>query len=301
MSVLLPAPFSPSRAWTSPTRTSKSTPSLATTPGKRLTMPRRSTARAAGGAGGGWTSGARVMRRFGSAGMCEARDERIAAGLDLVGLTGRARAASPRFRRSTSTCRSCTRCRGRRAGTGRGRTARASRPRRGAACRCCPSSGPAKTSKRVNLPASMSARVSLTSLTSASREVLDAHARRLALHEAEEAHRAGVGVEVLVAGLVRAGLDLLGDPGVLGTPDPVRGGQAALDLAGVGVVVGDAPLALLLGDVGDRARVGAGEDDLGARVEERRGALLLLDRVVPGVDEPDVHRALGARLLHAAA
>ncbi len=46
MSVDLPAPFSPSRACTSPTRTSKSTLSLATTPGKRLTIPRISTARA---------------------------------------------------------------------------------------------------------------------------------------------------------------------------------------------------------------------------------------------------------------
>src|SRR3990170_7089308 len=44
MSVLLPAPFSPRRAWISPTRRSKSTPSLATTPGKRLTIPRISTA-----------------------------------------------------------------------------------------------------------------------------------------------------------------------------------------------------------------------------------------------------------------
>src|SRR3954470_16270277 len=37
--VLLPAPFSPSRAWTSPGRTSKSTSSRATTPGKTLRMP----------------------------------------------------------------------------------------------------------------------------------------------------------------------------------------------------------------------------------------------------------------------
>ncbi len=35
-------------------------------------------------------------------------------------------------------------------------------------------------------------------------------------------------------------------------------------------------------------------------VEQRGGAGLLLDRVVPGVDEHDVHRALGAGLLHAA-
>src|SRR6476661_7025414 len=42
--VLLPAPFSPSSAWTSPRRRSKSTSSLASTPGKRLTIPRASTA-----------------------------------------------------------------------------------------------------------------------------------------------------------------------------------------------------------------------------------------------------------------
>src|SRR4051794_32886295 len=39
ISVLLPAPFSPSRACTSPVRTSKSTSSRATTPGKILRMP----------------------------------------------------------------------------------------------------------------------------------------------------------------------------------------------------------------------------------------------------------------------
>ena len=38
-SVDFPAPFSPSKACTSPARASKSTPSLATTPGNRLTMP----------------------------------------------------------------------------------------------------------------------------------------------------------------------------------------------------------------------------------------------------------------------
>src|SRR5436190_10899919 len=42
--VLLPAPFSPSRAWISPGRTLKSTASLARTPGKALTMPRASSA-----------------------------------------------------------------------------------------------------------------------------------------------------------------------------------------------------------------------------------------------------------------
>ena len=43
-SVVFPAPFSPSSAWTSPERTSKSTSSFATTPGKRFVIPRIATA-----------------------------------------------------------------------------------------------------------------------------------------------------------------------------------------------------------------------------------------------------------------
>src|SRR5215213_2748555 len=43
-SVLLPAPFSPSSACTSPARISRSTPALATTPGKRFVTPRSVTA-----------------------------------------------------------------------------------------------------------------------------------------------------------------------------------------------------------------------------------------------------------------
>src|SRR6478672_6919773 len=39
ISVLLPAPFSPSSAWISPVRSSKSTWSLARTPGNALTIP----------------------------------------------------------------------------------------------------------------------------------------------------------------------------------------------------------------------------------------------------------------------
>src|SRR5947209_8544924 len=43
-SVLLPAPFSPRSACTSPAAASKSTPSFASTPGKRFVMPRIATA-----------------------------------------------------------------------------------------------------------------------------------------------------------------------------------------------------------------------------------------------------------------
>src|SRR5437660_667198 len=46
-SVLLPAPFSPSSACTSPTAASKSTRSFATTPGKRFVIPRSRSATAA--------------------------------------------------------------------------------------------------------------------------------------------------------------------------------------------------------------------------------------------------------------
>src|SRR6478736_6627521 len=49
-SVLLPAPFSPSSAWTSPAAASKSTASLATTPGKRFVIPRIATAASRGAA-----------------------------------------------------------------------------------------------------------------------------------------------------------------------------------------------------------------------------------------------------------
>ena len=86
--------------------------------------------------------------------------------------------------------------------------------------------GPAKTSNRPNLPASILASVSLTFWTSAGGRSATPLLRRLALHEAVQAHRLRVGVEVLVAGLVRLGLDLLGDPDVLRTPDPVRRGEA---------------------------------------------------------------------------
>ncbi len=49
-SVLLPAPFSPSSACTSPAAASKSTASFASTPGKRFVIPRIATATPGGAA-----------------------------------------------------------------------------------------------------------------------------------------------------------------------------------------------------------------------------------------------------------
>src|SRR5438094_212584 len=143
ISVLLPAPFSPSRAWISPDSSSKSTWSFATTPGNALTIPLAATA----GVADAW-------------------------GAAVIG--------PPLARR-----------------------------------------------------------------------------RGLAGHEPEQAHRLRIGVEVLVAGLVGLGLDLRRDPNVFGSPDPVGGGQAVVDLARRRVVVRDGPLALFLGDVGDGTRIGA--------------------------------------------
>src|SRR3954468_13554252 len=60
-SVVFPAPFSPSSACTSPAAASKSTPSLATTPGKRFVIPSSLTA-------GGVLAFSGIRRRTGRAG-----------------------------------------------------------------------------------------------------------------------------------------------------------------------------------------------------------------------------------------
>ena len=88
--------------------------------------------------------------------------------------------------------------------------------------------GPAKTSNRPNGSGEHLGEEVLDGLDVGRREVGDALLRGLAVHEPEQAHRLRVGVEVLVAGLVLLVLDLLADPGVLGTPDPVRRGQAGV-------------------------------------------------------------------------
>src|SRR5688572_5423810 len=58
ISVDLPAPFSPRRAWISPRRTSRSMPALASTPGNPLVMPPRTTLGGvpAGNLTEGWTA-----------------------------------------------------------------------------------------------------------------------------------------------------------------------------------------------------------------------------------------------------
>ena len=65
MSVDLPAPFSPTTAWTSPASTRRETSRLATTPGKRFVMPVSSTTGTTAGSG---TRTSREGTRAGSAG-----------------------------------------------------------------------------------------------------------------------------------------------------------------------------------------------------------------------------------------
>src|SRR3990170_6129336 len=79
MAVVLPAPFSPRRAWTSPPRTSKSIASLATRSPNRLVIPRSSSAGALS-----VTRGPRLRvgdRRARRGGLVDVDAER--AGLDL--------------------------------------------------------------------------------------------------------------------------------------------------------------------------------------------------------------------------
>ena len=64
MSVLLPAPFSPTSAWRVPGRTRRVTPWLARTAPKRLWMPSISTAHTLGWAEAvGWDGASALMRR----------------------------------------------------------------------------------------------------------------------------------------------------------------------------------------------------------------------------------------------
>src|SRR5690349_21633188 len=293
MSVLLPAPFSPSSAWISPGRKSKSTWSFASTPGNDLTIPTASRAfgdDAAWGATGsvaGIGSGADLGGRrspdahrsvdLGELGQfhCDAVVPPVHAGLAL--------GAGCAWRELVKVRLLELLPRGHELLTG------------------VVLDRAVEDDVEASGAAAQHRREGLLDLGHVLRgQVGDAGLRRLAVHEPEETHRLRVRVEVLVSGGVGLGLDLLGDPGVFGTPDPVRRRQALLDVAGARVVVRDAPLAFLLGDVGSGRGVGAREHDLRARVEQRRRAVTLLDRIVPRVDEPDVHRAFGARHLGAA-
>ena len=96
-------------------------------------------------------------------------------------------------------------------------------------------------------------------------QVGDALGGGLAVHEADQAHRLGVGIEVLVAGFVGLGLDLSAIRAYSGPQIQYGAVRHWVHLAGGRVVVGDGPLALLLGDVGDGGRVRAREHDLGPR------------------------------------
>src|SRR4026208_177672 len=91
ISVLLPAPFSPRSAWISPGRTSKSTPSLARTPGKVFEIQTASMAggrvAAAGGsdAGSGLTSSGVSAGGWGAAGAGAAGSGRPSSGVSAGG------------------------------------------------------------------------------------------------------------------------------------------------------------------------------------------------------------------------
>src|SRR5690349_18752789 len=85
MSVDLPAPFSPRRAWTSPARRSKSTPSLATMRPKRFVIPRSSSAASIAGLAGA----AHRVRRGDLPGrelLLDRRDLRLVLRADLADL-----------------------------------------------------------------------------------------------------------------------------------------------------------------------------------------------------------------------
>src|SRR6186997_3155417 len=71
ISVDFPAPFSPSRAWISPRRRSKSTRSLARTPGNRFVIPRSS------------STTSRSAMRSDSKGVGRGPPPRTASGLDV--------------------------------------------------------------------------------------------------------------------------------------------------------------------------------------------------------------------------
>src|SRR5436190_12202792 len=293
--VLLPAPFSPSRAWTSPRRRSKSTPSLARTPGKRLTIPRASIARGEAGVAASppWST-ARVIgsvsKRRGP--RVVARGPRSSPSAQLRERRGDAVVPPVHADRAF---------RARRAGrelvevgllellAGRQELLAGVVLDR-----------PGEDVEPAELPAQHVGQRRLHLVDVGLWQVGDALLRRLALHEPEQAHRLGIGVEVLVPGRVLLVLHLLADPGVLRAPDPVGRRQAGVVVARGDVVVRDRPLALFLCDVRHGSGVGAGEDDVRASVEERGGAVALLLRVVPGVDEADVDLALRARDLHPA-
>src|SRR5690606_35642393 len=82
MSVVLPAPFSPTRQWISPRRAVRSIPSQARTPGNRLVIPRSSSSVVTSGSAGG-------RQRIGDFDL--SRDDALGRGADLfddVGMLG---------------------------------------------------------------------------------------------------------------------------------------------------------------------------------------------------------------------
>src|SRR6478752_4542906 len=254
--VLFPAPFSPSSAWISPRRRSKSTWSLATIPGKVLTMPRASSA----GTGAGDVTGCVPMDGEGPT-VVPWAPESLGAELRQVG----GDAVRPPVHAGLALVAGST---------GRelvevGLLELGSAREELLALVVLDRAG--EDVEPVERPGEHLGQRVLDLGDILGRQVGDALLVRLTVHEPVQAHRLRIGVEVLVAGLIRLGLDLLGDPDVLRSPDPVRRGQARVVLARCRVVVGDRPLALRRGRVGDGRGVGAGEHDIGAGGVQRVG------------------------------
>ena len=213
ISVDLPAPFSPSSAWTSPTAQVE----VDVVVGDHAREPLDDASHLDRERGRrSWPKEASEPRRPPQGGAPEV------PACGLIATAGR-----PRCRPPTSTCRSGSWCR-LRWGTGRGRPGSSDLALRKDLVALVVHDRTGEDVEAVELARQHRCQRVLDQLHVLLGQVGDAGLRRLALHEAEEAHGACVGVEVLVAGGVLAGRDLLGDAQVLRAPDPVRRRQAGV-------------------------------------------------------------------------
>ena len=114
----------------------------------------------------------------------------------------------------------------------------------------------------------------------------------MTFHEAEDAKAATICVEVIEPGLVTAIDDTVGDIRVDRSPVPIDRRETVVHFAGTNIVIGNAPFALGLGDIGHGRGVCPGQHNLGTRIKEGCGAIFFSDRIVPCVDPTNVHCAI---------